>query len=162
MVALPWFLVIQVSAFSDQLSAFTRDQPVREAQCRARQLPVRDGRNVHQTPTRAHALQCRLVLHSAKSINGITIRLTDERWLHITEAHSELAGYLYEVLEAIECPGVIYQGGAGELLAARQVEPGKYLVVVYREQASEGGFVITAFLTRRLRQIERRKRVWPR
>jgi len=102
------------------------------------------------------------VLHSAKSINGITIRLTDERWLHITEAHSELAGYLYEVLEAIECPGVIYQGGAGELLAARQVEPGKYLVVVYREQASEGGFVITAFLTRRLRQIERRKRVWPR
>ena len=32
--------------------------------------------------------------HTAKSINGITIRLPDERWIHITEEHSEMAGYL--------------------------------------------------------------------
>jgi hypothetical protein len=37
---------------------------------------------------------------------------------------------------------------------------GKYIVVVYREQENDG-FVITAFLTRRIRSLERRKQVWP-
>ena len=35
------------------------------------------------------------------SKKGIPIRLTDERWLHITEEHTELAGYRLEVLETI-------------------------------------------------------------
>lgn len=60
--------------------------------------------------------------HSAKSANGVTIRLPDERWVHITEEHAEMAGYLYDVLETIQ-----------ELLAAREVETGKYIIVVYRE-----------------------------
>lgn len=101
------------------------------------------------------------MLHTAKSIRGVIVRLTDERWLHITEHHAELAGYLHDVLEAIESPEGVYEGVAGELLAVRAVEPGKYLVVVYKEQGSADGFVITAFLTRRLRQLERRRRVWP-
>ncbi|MHC1610492.1 MAG: hypothetical protein ACXQTW_02655 [Candidatus Methanospirareceae archaeon] len=29
------------------------------------------------------------------SKNGVPIRLTDERWLHITEEHSEMAGYYF-------------------------------------------------------------------
>lgn len=96
-----------------------------------------------------------------QSKNGVPIRLTDERWLHITEEHSEMAGYYFEVLETVQEPGAIYEGKAGELLATKEVEPGKYMVVVYREIGSEDGFVITAFLTRRIHQIERRAKIWP-
>ena len=33
------------------------------------------------------------------SKNGVPIRLTDERWIHITEEDTEPAGYRLEVLE---------------------------------------------------------------
>jgi hypothetical protein len=44
------------------------------------------------------------VTESATSKNGLPIRLTDERWVHITEEHAELAGFRHEVLEAIGEP----------------------------------------------------------
>ncbi|MEK7270540.1 MAG: hypothetical protein AAB215_06295 [Planctomycetota bacterium] len=56
---------------------------------------------------------------------GLTIRLTDERWLHITEEHCELAGLRLEVLETVANPDRVLEGGAGELLAIRQYEHGK-------------------------------------
>lgn len=95
------------------------------------------------------------------SKNGVPIRLTDERWLHITEEHAELAGYYFEVLETVQDPEAIYEGKAEELLAIKEVEPGKYLVAVYKEASKEDGFVITAFLTRGIKQIERRTKLWP-
>ena len=49
-------------------------------------------------------------MHSARSKNGVLIRLTGERWVHITEQHSELAGFLDEVLETVSEPSVIYGG----------------------------------------------------
>ena len=101
-------------------------------------------------------------MNVAKSKNGVPIRLTTERWFHITEEHSEMAGYYFEVLEAVEDPEVIYQGKAGEYIAVRVVEKGKYIVVVYRELSRADGFVITAFLTRRRRQLDRRRKIWKR
>jgi hypothetical protein len=100
------------------------------------------------------------VTNTALSKNSVPIRLTDERWAHITDEHCELAGLRLEVLEAITDPVRIVEGGDGELLAARELELGKYMVVVYRELASDG-FVITAFLTRRMSSLERRKQIWP-
>ena len=101
-------------------------------------------------------------MHStARSVSGVTIRLTDERWGHITEEHAEVEGHLPDVLEAIGDPEAVYAGGAGELLAVRSIAEGKYLVVVDREQDAVDGFVITAFLTRRLRPMEKRTRLWP-
>jgi hypothetical protein len=44
------------------------------------------------------------------SKNGVPIRLTDERWLHITEEHSEMAGYYFEALEIVKAPEAIYEG----------------------------------------------------
>jgi len=41
-------------------------------------------------------------------------------------------------------------------------EKGKYIVVIYRELSKEDGFVITAFLTRRRKQLGRRRRIWQR
>lgn len=97
-----------------------------------------------------------------QSKSGIPIRLTEERWIHITEEHSEMAGYYFEVLETISEPEAVYEGKAGDLLAVKEVETGKYMVVVYKEISKEDGFVITAFLTRRIKQIERREKIWPR
>jgi len=100
--------------------------------------------------------------HTAKSINGVTIRLPDERWVHITEEHAEMAGYLFDVLETVQEPLAVFEGSEGELLAAREIETGKYIIAVYREVSQEDGFIITAFLTKRWKQIERRKKIWQR
>lgn len=71
-----------------------------------------------------------------------------------------MAGYYFEVLETVEEPEAIYAGKAGECIAVREIEKGKYIVVIYRELSEEDGFVITAFLTRRRRQLERRQKIW--
>lgn len=94
------------------------------------------------------------------SKNGISIRLTDERWAHIAEEHCELAALRSMVVETVSHPQSILLGGEGELLAIREVDNGKSLVVVYREHANDG-FIITAFLTRRLRSLEMRRQLWP-
>lgn len=93
------------------------------------------------------------------SVNGTLIRLTSERWSHITEEHSELAGMRFEVLETIGMPSHIYKGGNEESLAVREIESGKFLVVIYRELQNDG-FIITAFLTRRVGWMEKRELIW--
>jgi hypothetical protein len=94
------------------------------------------------------------------SKNGVLIRLTDERWVHITEEHNELAGMRLEILETVADPAQIFAGSHGELFAVREIESSKYLVVVYREFQNDG-FIITAFLTRRIQSIRRRQLLWP-
>jgi len=100
------------------------------------------------------------VISVVTSKNGKVIRLTDERWVHIIEEHAELAGMRLEVLEAVAEPSRILEGGEDELLAVRELEVGKFLVVMYREQETEG-FIITAFATRRTASLNRRKQLWP-
>jgi len=100
------------------------------------------------------------MIETILSQNNIPIRLTDERWAHITEEHCELAGMRLEVLEAIENPSRILAGGEEELLAIQEIEKDKFLVVVYRELNNDG-FIITAFLTRRIKSLNRRKQIWP-
>ena len=94
------------------------------------------------------------------SRNGVPIRLTDERWAHITEAHPELSELQLNLLETIAEPEMIVGGDEGELLALRQVDTGKLMVAIYREFGDDG-FIITAFLTRRADSLRRRKRLWP-
>jgi hypothetical protein len=94
------------------------------------------------------------------SKEGVFIRLTDERWAHILDEHGELTGLQAVVLAAIADPAYIFAGGDGELIAVKEVEPGKYMVTVYRESAYDG-FVITAFLTRNFRRLARRIQLWP-
>ncbi|MFZ5910981.1 MAG: hypothetical protein ACOYYU_13290 [Chloroflexota bacterium] len=100
-------------------------------------------------------------MNTAKSINGVAIRLSAERWIHIVEEHAELAGYYYDILETIQQPLAVFAGNSGELIAAREIEPGKYLIAIYRETAKDDGFIITAFLTKRWKRLERRKKLWP-
>lgn len=88
------------------------------------------------------------------SKNGVPIRLTEERWSHIVERHLVLAGTRALVVETLEDPEVIQRGDTDELLAAR-LYPNtplgeKWMVVAYRETSPEDGFIITAYLARRL------------
>jgi hypothetical protein len=100
-------------------------------------------------------------VEKAISKNGVAIRLTAERWLHITEEHSEMAGSFFEVLEAVQNPDAIYEGKSGELLATKAMAAEMYLVVVYKETSKEDGFVITAFFTSKIKQVQRRSKLWP-
>jgi hypothetical protein len=89
--------------------------------------------------------------------------LTDERWIHIERRHPELRGSRENVLDAVRDPKFVAEGRYGETLAVRSSDigrPGIFLVVVYRE-SSKDGFIITAFLTSDIRDLERRERLWP-
>lgn len=100
------------------------------------------------------------MLNKVISKTGVPIRLTDERWAHITEEHCELAGLRLEILETVANPSRILAGYKDEVLAVREVSSGKYLVVVYREMGNDG-FIVTAFLTTRKKSLDRREQVWP-
>jgi hypothetical protein len=52
-------------------------------------------------------------MNIAWSVNGVPVRLTDERWRHIVENHDEIAGHYYEVLETIEEPEFVMVGNRG-------------------------------------------------
>ena len=95
------------------------------------------------------------------SRNGVPVRLTNERWTHIVDAHREMADLHSAVLSGISNPDKVLAGKHGALLAIRGVEARKFLVVVYRERDSSDGFVITAFVTRRLAALSRRRQLWP-
>jgi hypothetical protein len=101
-----------------------------------------------------------MAVETAKSVRDIPIRLTDERWAHIEDEHGELSEFRHHVLDTISRPERVFSGPQGEKLAIKAVEAGKWMVVVYREFDADG-FIITAFLTRRLRSLERRNQIWP-
>jgi hypothetical protein len=98
----------------------------------------------------------------AISINRIPIRLTDERWHHISIGHPEMADFYYEIFETIENPVIIYYGNSGELIAlSKEHQPsGKFFVVVYREVNNNDGFVITAFLSNKQPFFEKKEIIW--
>ena len=93
------------------------------------------------------------------SQNGISIRLTEERWFHIIENHDDLAGYYDDVLYAIEDPDYIIQGYKKALIALRKITKTKFLAVVYREVTKEDGFVITAYFTSKV-NLEKEVILW--
>lgn len=106
-------------------------------------------------------------MHTARSKNGIPIRLTDERWLHITIGHPEMANYYFEVLETVENPEIVYYGNLDELLAVKSLpgSPDRYLVVVDKELADHtgvlvDGFIMTAYSTSKAKSLEKRQIAW--
>jgi len=98
-------------------------------------------------------------LDIAYSINDIPIRLTRERWFHITENHDDLAGYYDDVLNIIENPDLIIQGYGGAHIAVKGMRKKRYLCVIYKEFVSKSdGFIISAYFTSK---IDRGKVLWP-
>ena len=98
----------------------------------------------------------------AISKNNIPIRLTDERWLHITMGHPEIADFYYEILETIEDADVIYEGDNEAKIAIKgfQERNDKFVVVVYNEVNRNDGFVITAYFSNQQQEFQKKKILW--
>lgn len=56
-----------------------------------------------------------------RSVNGVPIRLTEERWNHIEEWHEDLLGLKVAVLATVSDPYVVVEGAAGECRAIRRL-----------------------------------------
>ena len=99
----------------------------------------------------------------ALSKTGGKIRLSDERWSHITESHDYMAGNRDLVSETLEEPDVIVNGDDGALIAIKhylKTSIGeKNMVVVYKDMRDDG-FVITAFMTSKPDKITRKGVIW--
>jgi hypothetical protein len=91
------------------------------------------------------------------SVNGVPIRLTEERWEHIVSNKPYMEKYFARMLEAIEKLTWILRGYAGSLVAILSIARQRYLHVVYKEVSQEDGFIITAFVARK---YNRRMIVW--
>jgi len=57
---------------------------------------------------------------TATSVNGVPIRLTDERWQHIAQEHPELNGQEADVLQAVSSPDEVQEARVGALAAVRR------------------------------------------
>jgi len=101
-------------------------------------------------------------LRTSLTKTGFTIRVTDERWVHIIESHDYMAGYLDHVIETVEDPDWLIKGWTDEVIAIKQypvsISGQKYLVVVYKDLPD--GFVITAFMTSKYEKILKRGIIW--
>jgi hypothetical protein len=102
-----------------------------------------------------------MILATVESVNGVLVRLTDERWDHI------LDGHLFEfssrdmdlILETIADPDYILRGYKGTLIAVLVLGRRKYLHVIYKEVSAKDGFIITANIRP---SLDKRKIIWRR
>jgi hypothetical protein len=98
----------------------------------------------------------------AKSIKGIQIRLTEERWSHIIQRHKELKNHAIKVLSAVEKPDFVIVGKADAFIAVKyfaSIKP-PYIIVAYREISDMDGFIITAHFISNINELRRRRIVW--
>ncbi|MGI8639452.1 MAG: hypothetical protein ACR2MG_05800 [Pyrinomonadaceae bacterium] len=101
-----------------------------------------------------------MVLDVVKSIEGVPIRLTDERWYdHILEQHSYMSGFYNEVLSAVENPEFISRGNKGTKIAIVNLGWRRWIHVVYREISKTDGFIISAFIDK---EFNKNKTIWKR
>lgn len=98
----------------------------------------------------------------AVSINKVPVRLTKERWHHISTGHPEIADYYFEILETIENPKTLYEGIHGELIAIghKLEQTNKFIVAIYKEIDFKDGFIITAYLSNKEQKFEKKKVLW--
>jgi|ERR1035437_5830731 hypothetical protein len=98
----------------------------------------------------------------AISKNGVPIRLTDERWMHITTGHPEIADYYYELLETIENPELIYEGVNDAKIAVKKFKEtmDKFVIVIYKEISETDGFIITAYISNQEQKFKKKKILW--
>ena len=94
----------------------------------------------------------------AHSVNGVPIRLTEERWAHIIENKPYMRAYCEKMLAAVENPTWVLRGHTGAMIAVLSLPKRQYLNVVYREVSRHDGFIITSFVSR---TINRSNTIWP-
>ena len=99
------------------------------------------------------------------SKNSIRIRLTEERWSHIVEAHDYMAGNQDMVFETLEGPDIIVSGEKDDFIAVKHYSKTsiseKHVIVIYKEEEKDG-FVITSFMTSKPEKIVKKGVIWKR
>ena len=105
------------------------------------------------------------LITTVNSKDGAAIRLTDERWKHITTSHLDMNDNQELLLKTVRDPDMILRGVSDEIRAARFFQKThlgpKYLVVVYKEVEREAdGFILTAYKASKINKIRRRGIIW--
>lgn len=94
-----------------------------------------------------------MILAVVDSINGVSVRLTEERWEHILANHLELSDSDMDlILDAIKDPEYILSGYRRSLIAIVVLGRSRYLHVVYKEVNRDEGFIITAGIRPKMRK----------
>ena len=103
-----------------------------------------------------------MILGITTSVNGVKIRLTQERWNHIVLAHQEIKDKDFpKIMRVISKPDFILKGSKGECLAVKKVSGKKdWLVVPYKEIDQEDGFVLTAYFSNDLSWLLKKEIIW--
>ncbi len=103
-----------------------------------------------------------MIIGKIKSKNNVHIRLTSERWLHITTSHPEINSENSDIIfNDIHDPDIILRGDEKELLAVKKKVRSKFwFVVIYKEVNKKDGFVITAYKTTDIKWLLKRKALW--
>lgn len=57
------------------------------------------------------------MMDEVRSVNGVPIRLSQERWLHIIEARDDLADRSADVLDVVQSPDWVTKGYRRSLVA---------------------------------------------
>ena len=104
------------------------------------------------------------------SVNGVPIRLTEERWGHILEYHDELARLLDQILLTVAEPDMVFGSPRDieeNLVAIKmfselvQYGLAEHLAVHYKEVSNEDGFILTVF-PMSANRVQKRYRLWRR
>src|SRR2546421_4456314 len=91
-----------------------------------------------------------MILGIVDSVNGVPIRLTEERWEHILDSHPEVASYCETILDAIENPDYILASRRGAFAAVVVLGRKAFLHVFYVEKSRRDGFIISAYLEEKM------------
>ena len=94
--------------------------------------------------------------------NDVPVRLTAERWSHITIGHPEISDYYYEILETVENPELICEGDNDAKIAIKNFQSrfDKFIVIIFKEINADDGFIITAYFANNIQKIIRKKIIW--
>jgi len=98
-------------------------------------------------------IEC-MILGIAHSVNGVPIRLTDERWEHILDSHPELASLRETLLDAVENPDYILASRRGALGAVVVLGRKTFLHVFYVEKSRHDGFILSAYLEEKMNKTK--------
>ena len=98
-----------------------------------------------------------MILGIAHSVNGVPIRLTDERWKHILDSHPELTSYRETILDAVENSDYILASRRGALAAVVVLGRKAFLHVFYVEKGRHDGFILSARVEEKM---DKAKIVW--
>ena len=98
-----------------------------------------------------------MILGISHSVNGVPIRLTDERWEHILDSHPEITSFRETILDAVENPDYILASRRGALAAVVVLGRKAFLHVFYVEKSRYDGFVLSAWLAE---DLDKTKIIW--